>query len=103
MNQVTTTDIYGAAYLLTHGGKLSEIKVTGSNGRSTVRFIFSGTGIDALDQEYRSGCGMVNVTNFKTSMKYIKDIMFGQLRERRTGECKSVKRPSIGSSKRMTL
>jgi hypothetical protein len=81
--KVTTCDLYHGAYILSKGGSLEEVRLTGEgrkNGRPSVAFIFTGPNVDRLSKEFQRGKANTNVASFKVAMIHLKDVMFHTLR-----------------------
>ena len=80
MSEITITDLFEGAYLLTQGNQLDKVHIEGTNGKTHCLFIFSGNDLDRSVKAYRSGDATVNVVRLKFSMETIKDRMFSSLR-----------------------
>jgi len=61
---VETTDIFRGAFFLCNGGRLREVRLNGSNGK-TVSFLIEGEEVNRLDLDYRSGQALVNPLEFR--------------------------------------
>ncbi len=80
---IKTGDLWTSAYLVLNGAEIENLIVSGSNGKTSVYFIFSGTDAERLNREFISGKAEANVMKLKTTMNHLKDLLFDKLRERK--------------------
>ncbi len=80
---IKTGDLWTSAYLVLNGAEIENLIVSGSNGKTSVYFIFSGTEAERLNREFISGKAEANVMKLKTTMNHLKDLLFDKLRERK--------------------
>lgn len=79
--KIQSRDLFEGAFLLCQGHHLEGVKVFGNDRNPTVTFLISGENLDQACEDYRYGRATANVTTLKHSLKHLKDVMFGQLRE----------------------
>lgn len=79
---IKTGDLWNSAYLVVNGIEIQNIILSGSNGKTSAYFIFTGSRVEQLNQEFISGKAVVNITQLKLTMNHLKDLMFNKLRER---------------------
>lgn len=82
MRRLITQDLYLGAYIMSKGGVLEDVQLTGGRGnRPSVAFVFAGEDVDALSREFQSGQANTNVASFKGALTHLKDVMFNALRQ----------------------
>ena len=74
---VLTSDVYCAAYLLTQHCELSQVL---KNERSRVSFVFKGSNVGRLRNEYRRGPVYVNVRFLREKLITLRRLMDGKQR-----------------------
>jgi hypothetical protein len=84
--QVLTKDIFSVSYFLAKGMTLKDILIDEDRPREKATFVLEGQGIDRLDRAIRTGTALVNLLDFKDSMKRAKDLMFDFLRSKESYE-----------------
>ena len=70
-----TTDIFMGAFILCKGGDLCGIRIKDA-ARGIAAFEISGTDLDRLDREYRSGQALVNPVQLRESLNLLRDMLF---------------------------
>ena len=69
----TTNDLYFAAFLLSHGCELYQVK---TNGRRRISFVFvARSAVATLKKSYKSGEAVVKIHTFRDSLKQIRRLM----------------------------
>jgi hypothetical protein len=80
--RIKTKDLYCAAYIVSRGGIVEEILLTGDGRRgrsSSAIFVLSGAKVDELAQEFLHGRAEANLATFKLAMHQLKGMMFEKL------------------------
>jgi hypothetical protein len=80
MKTIETTDIYRSAYLLSQGGEVTEIRLSG-NGRQRATFVIRGSDIDRADRAYQQGRALVNPVQLRECVNHVRDLLFDRLDE----------------------
>jgi hypothetical protein len=80
------TDLFKSAFFLCMGASLEKVRVR-NNGRRIATFLITGTELDRLDGDYRSGRALVNPVQLRESLNHLRDVMFDKLRNHE-GRCK---------------
>jgi hypothetical protein len=75
------TDLFKSAFFLCMGGNLSEVRVR-NNGRRIATFLITGSDLDRLDCDYRTGRALVNPLQLREALNHLRDVMFKELRGR---------------------
>ncbi len=78
MDRIRTSDLYYGAYLMSSGEKLIEVSVEDAETRK-VYFEFRGEDVAKLTNDYISGEAVVNMRQLKSSLKYLKTIVYEKL------------------------
>jgi hypothetical protein len=76
---VEVTDLFKGAFLLCMGARLDKVQVR-NNGRRIATFLFTGSDLDRLDSDYRTGRARVNPVQLRESLNHLRDKMFDKLR-----------------------
>jgi hypothetical protein len=80
--RIKTKDLYCAAYIVSRGGTVEEIRLTedGRRGRpASAIFVLNGDDVDELAQEFLHGRAEANLATFKVAMHQLKGMMFDKL------------------------
>jgi hypothetical protein len=80
--RIKTKDLYCAAYIVSRGGIVEEIRLTedGRRGRSSSAvFVLSGDQVEELALEFIQGRAEANLATFKLAMHQLKGMMFEKL------------------------
>ena len=75
MSRIETTDIFIGAFLLSHGGSLSCIRIKDS-ARGIASFCIEGEEIERLGHEYGTGHALVNPLHLREQLNHLRDILF---------------------------
>lgn len=81
-SSLETTDIFIGAFLLSHGGSLSGIRIKDSV-KGIAAFCIEGEEIERLGRDYGAGNALVNPVSLREQLNHLRDILF-ELRERGT-------------------
>ncbi len=73
------TDLFKSAFFLCMGGNLSEVRVR-NDGRRIATFLITGSDLDRLDCDYRTGRALVNPLQLREALNHLRDVMFDKLR-----------------------
>ncbi len=73
------TDLFKSAFFLCMGGSLSEVRVR-NNGRRIATFLITGSDLERLDCDYRTGRALVNPLQLREALNHLRDVMFDKLR-----------------------
>lgn len=85
--EIKTRDLWQSAYLLSKGSELKGVEHGGppdgraGNGSRVVLFIFAGSRVGELAQEFTSGRAVCNVAQLRASMIHLKEVMFSRIRD----------------------
>jgi hypothetical protein len=79
---VEVTDLYRGAFLLCMGCRLEHVRVR-NNGREIATFLITGPDLERIDNDYRTGRGLVNPVALRESLNHLRDVMFEKLNEGR--------------------
>jgi hypothetical protein len=82
-----TTDIFIGAFFLCKGGDLCGIRIKDA-ARGIAAFEISGTDLDRLGREYRSGKALVNPVQLRDSLNLLRDMLFDLRDTRRKNDRK---------------
>ncbi len=72
-------DLFKSAFFLCMGGNLSEVRVR-NDGRRIATFLITGSDLDRLDCDYRTGRALVNPLQLREALNHLRDVMFDKLR-----------------------
>ncbi len=75
-----TTDIFRGAFFICMGGQLKDIRFN----RQIASFMFTGSNLHQYDRDYINGHALVNPLQFREALNRLRDILFKQLRDKRT-------------------
>ena len=79
--RVLTTDVYAGAWLLTRGGRLVDLLVDCSGGRSSGTFVFEGPDLLAAHETYSRGEAIANVKDIRDGVTTLRGRLAHALRQ----------------------
>ncbi len=92
-----TTDIFRGAIFMCMGGDLEDIRF---RHRQIASFMFKGNDLHKHDKAYINGHALVNPLQFREALNQLRDILFKQLRDRKTRYDRTIKNRAHQSSYR---
>ena|SRR3989339_1856289 len=75
-----TSDIFLSAFFLAMGSDLLEIKIVNTH-QNIASFLIAGNNLSKLDKDFASGKALVNPVLLRSSLNWLRDVLFEKLRK----------------------